>query len=186
MELTVATIGRAHGLRGEVALDLRTDIPEQRLAVGTVLQTDPRPAGPLTVARTRLQNGRWLVTFAEVGDRTAAEALRGVGLQVEAEASEEEDAWYPYELTGLRVERPDGTVVGEVVGLEHLPAQDVLVVRETGGERTLVPFVREIVPVVDVPGGRVVVDAPHGLLAADGPLEDDEADGPGAGTGDGD
>ncbi|MDT0167003.1 ribosome maturation factor RimM [Actinotalea sp. AC32] len=174
MQLTVATIGRAHGLRGEVALDLRTDVPDERFALGAVLRTVPAAAGPLTVARTRDQNGRLLVTFAEVSDRTTAESLRGVELVVEAEASDEEDAWYPHELVGLRAERTDGEVVGEVVGLEHLPAQDALVVREPDGTRTLVPFVRAIVPVVDVPGGRVVLDAPRGLLASD-PVDDEDA-----------
>lgn len=175
MELTVATVGRAHGLRGEVAVDVRTDTPAERFAVGTVLRTVPATAGPLTVTRARDQQGRWYLTFAEASDRTAAELLRGVELVVEVDASDEEDAWYPYELAGLRVELGDGTVVGEVVGLEHLPAQDALVVRETGGERTLVPFVRAIVPVVDVPGGRVVLDPPRGLLASDPVDEDDDA-----------
>ena len=167
MQLTVATGGRAHGLKGEVALDLRTDVPEDRLAPGAVLTTLPAAAGPLTVVRARVQSGRWLVTFREVADRTGAEALRGVQLVVEAPASDEDDAWYPHELVGLRAELADGTGVGEVVGLEHLPAQDVLVVREPDGARTLVPFVRAIVPVVDVAGGRVVLDPPAGLLAAD-------------------
>ena len=172
MQLTVARIGRAHGLRGEVALDLRTDDPETRLAVGEVLATEPASSGPLTVSRARVHQGRWLVTFAEVADRTAAEALRGIELVVDADVSDEEDAWYPHELEGLRAELEDGTVVGEVVALEHLPAQDALVVRETGladgGEaRTLVPFVREIVPVVDVAAGRVVLTPPGGLLARD-------------------
>lgn len=183
MQLTVATIGRAHGLRGEVALDLRTDVPEERFAVGAVLQTVPAAAGPLTVTRTRALNGRWYVAFEGVDGRTAAESLRGVELVVEAEASDEEDAWYPHELVGLRAERPGGEVVGEVVGLEHLPAQDALVVREPDGTRTLVPFVRAIVPVVDVPGGRVVVDPPQGLLASD-PLDEAEDEGPQGGPAD--
>lgn len=182
MQLTVGTVGRAHGLRGEVAVDVRTDTPAERFAVGTVLVTQPASAGPLTVTRTREQNGRWYLTFAEASDRTAAEGLRGVELVVDVEASDEEDAWYPYELVGLRAEREDGTVVGEVVGLEHLPAQDALVVREPGGDRTLVPFVRAIVPVVDVAGGRVVLDPPRGLLASD-PVDDDAE--PGAGPGGG-
>ncbi|MBX9245364.1 ribosome maturation factor RimM [Actinotalea ferrariae] len=177
MQLTVGTVGRAHGLRGEVAVDVRTDTPAERFAVGTVLVTQPASAGPLTVTRTREQNGRWYLTFAEASDRTAAEGLRGVELVVDVEASDEEDAWYPYELVGLRAEREDGTVVGEVVGLEHLPAQDALVVREPGGQRTLVPFVRAIVPVVDVPGGRVVLDPPRGLLASD-PVDDEPTDEP--------
>lgn len=167
MQLTVARIGRAHGLRGEVALDLRTDSAPDRLAVGASLRTEPAGAGPLTVVGTRVQQGRWYVTFAGVADRTAAEALRGVELVVEAPASDEDDAWYPHELAGLRAEHVDGRVVGEVVGLEHGPAHDLLVVREPDGARTLVPFVRAIVPVVDVAGGRVVLDPPGGLLAAD-------------------
>lgn len=171
MLLTVARIGRAHGLRGEVALDLRTDEPEARLAVGSVLPTEPADRGPLTVVRTREQQGRWFVAFAEVPDRSAAEALRGVELVVEvaddAGSDDEEDAWYPHELAGLRAEHVDGRVLGEILGLEHHPAHDVLVLREPDGARTLVPFVRAIVPVVDVPGGRVVLDPPGGLLAAD-------------------
>ncbi|WP_199423841.1 ribosome maturation factor RimM [Actinotalea solisilvae] len=173
MQLTVATVGRAHGLRGEVGVDVRTDAPRDRFAVGTVLTTVPASAGPLTVTRTREQNGRWYLTFAEASDRTAAEGLRGVELVVDVTASDEDDAWYPYELQGLRAELADGTVVGEVVGLEHLPAQDALVLREPDGARTLVPFVRAIVPVVDVAGGRVVLDPPRGLLASD-PVDEDE------------
>ncbi|MFE9234973.1 ribosome maturation factor RimM [Cellulosimicrobium funkei] len=167
MELTVARVGKAHGLRGEVALDLRTDDPEERLAVGESLETRPADAGPLTVATVRVHQGRWLVGFEGVRDRTGAEALRGVELVVEAEASDEEDAWYPHELAGLRAEGTDGRVLGRVEGLEHLPAHDVLVLREPDGARTLVPFVRQIVPVVDVAGGRVVLDPPGGLLASD-------------------
>lgn len=167
MELTVARVGKAHGLRGEVALDLRTDDPEDRLAVGERLETRPADAGPLTVATVRVHQGRWLVGFEGVRDRTGAEALRGVELVVEAEASDEEDAWYPHELAGLRAEGTDGRVLGRVEGLEHLPAHDVLVLREPDGARTLVPFVRQIVPVVDVAGGRVVLDPPGGLLASD-------------------
>jgi 16S rRNA processing protein RimM len=167
MDLVVARIGRAHGLRGELGLDVRTDVPHERFAVGAVLTTDPADAGPMTVTGARTHQGKWIVGFAEVADRSAAEALRGVALVVEEDVSDEEDAWYPHELAGLRAELADGTVVGEVVGLEHLPAQDALVVRETGGERTLVPFVREIVPEVDVAGGRVVLTPPGGLLARD-------------------
>ncbi|MBL0886458.1 ribosome maturation factor RimM [Myceligenerans indicum] len=190
MELTVARIGRAHGLKGDVALDLRTDDPGERLGVGQVLRTVPADAGPLTVTRARVQQDRWVVAFAEVADRTAAERLRGVELVVEADNSEEEDAWYPHELRGLRAELANGTVVGEVIGLDHLPAHDVLVVSEplqAGKVRTLVPFVKAIVPVVDIDAGRVVLDPPGGLLARDAvdaevDVEvDAEVDEPGAG-----
>jgi len=168
MQLTVARIGRAHGLRGEVALDLRTDSPETRLAVGQVLATEPSTAGPLTVAGNRSQHGRWFATFAEARDRSAAEALQGVELVVDPDEDDEDDAWYPHELTGLRAEHVDGRPIGTIAGLEHLPAHDVLVLVEDGsGARTLVPFVRAIVPVVDVASGRVVLDPPGGLLASD-------------------
>lgn len=183
MQLTVARIGRAHGLKGEVALDVRTDAPDERLAPGTVLATDPLSAGPLTVARTRVQQGRWFAFFDEVADRTAAEALSGVELVVEAEAGgdeDDEDAWYPHELAGLRAEDAHGRVLGEILGLEPAPAHDLLVLREPDGTRTLVPFVRAIVPVVDVAGGRVVLDPPGGLLASDSEhlvVSDDETRG---------
>ena len=170
MLLTVARIGRPHGLRGEVAVDLRTDAPAERLAPGAVLATEPASAGPLRVVRTRAQQERWFVTFDGVDDRSAAEALNGVELVVDVAVTSEaddEDAWYPHELVGLRVEGTDGRLLGEVVGLDPGPAHDVLVVRELGGQRTLVPFVRAIVPVVDVRAGRVVLEPPGGLLASD-------------------
>ncbi len=173
MDLTVARVGRAHGLKGEVSVELRTDIPEQRLADGAVLATDPASAGPLTVASTRVDSGRWYVRFEEASDRTAAEGLRGVLLTVEEDASDEEDAWYPHELEGLVAERPDGTRVGVVAGVEHLPAQDLLLVREGGGTTARIPFVSALVPVVDVAGGRVVVDPPYGLLAGEEALNAD-------------
>ncbi|HEY0118651.1 MAG TPA: ribosome maturation factor RimM [Cellulomonas sp.] len=184
MLLTVARIGRPHGLRGEVALDVRTDAPDERLAPGSVLTTEPASAGPLTILRARVQQERWFVTFDGVDDRSAAEALNGVELVVDSDgvsAEDDEDAWYPHELVGLRAEGTDGRVLGEILGLEHAPAHDVLVLREPDGARTLVPFVRAIVPVVDVPGGRVVLDPPGGLLASDAAnlvVADDRSDAP--------
>src|SRR5450759_4727672 len=179
VQLTVARIGRAHGMRGEVAVDLRSDTPDERFAPGTVLRTVPPSAGPLTVERSRGQNGRWFLLFEGVLDRTAAEALRGLELVVDSDAAAadaaadaaEEDAWYPHQLAGLRVEHVDGRTVGTVLDIEHLPAHDMLVIREPSGTRTLVPFVRAIVPVVDVFGGRVVLDPPGGRLADDGEPE---------------
>lgn len=169
MLLTVARVGRPHGLRGEVALDVRSDAPGDRLVVGKVLHTDPASAGPLTIARVREQQGRWFVTFAEAADRSAVEALRGVNLVVDVEETQDadEDAWYEHQLVGLRAEHVDGRLLGEVVGLQSAPAHDLLVLREPDGARTLVPFVRAIVPLVDVPGGRVLLDPPGGLLASD-------------------
>lgn len=164
--MTVARVGRAHGVAGEVRLDVRTEVPEERLVPGAVLRTEPASAGPLTLTRLRRDRGSWIARFAEVADRAAAEALRGVVLVGPPRAGED-DAWYAHELAGLAAVLADGTPLGRVEGLEHLPGQDLLVLRERTGERTLVPFVRAIVPVVDVAGGRVVLDPPGGLLAQD-------------------
>lgn len=167
MELVVARIGRAHGLRGEVVLDVRTDAPERRLAQGATLRTSPAEKGPLRVASVREHSGQLLVRFAQVPDRTAAEALRGVELVVEVDESDEDGAWYPHEIAGLEARRPDGTVLGTITGIEHLPAQDALVLEETNGARTLVPFVEAIVPEVHPSEGFLVIDPPGGLLASD-------------------
>ncbi len=75
---------RPHGIRGEVAVEVRTDDPGQRFAAGSVLDTDPPDAGPLTVVSTRWHSGRLLVTFDGIADRTGAEPLRGVWLTVDS------------------------------------------------------------------------------------------------------
>lgn len=167
MELTIARIGKAHGLRGEVGIELRTDIPSERLIEGATLATKPADRGPLTIARTRVASGRWYILFEQVKDRTYAEALRGIDLVVEEESSDEEDAWYEHELVGLQVELQDGTIVGKVLGLEHFPAQDALVIKEKNGTRTLIPFMERFVPTVDIKGARVIITPPGGLLSTD-------------------
>ena len=164
MRLLVARIGMAHGLKGEVALDLRSDTPETRLIPGATFQTEGGGVGQLTVAKVRELNGRWFVTFAEIGDRTTAEDARGTELVIDAEASDEEGAWFVHELVGLKAVRPDGTEVGEVVDLLDMPAHDVLVVREPSGHRAMIPFIEAFVPEVDVAVGRVIVTPPFGLL----------------------
>ncbi len=169
MDVTVARIGRAHGLKGEVSVELRTDLPEQRLVAGAEFITDPESAGPLTIAGTRVQAGRWYVRFAEITDRNAAEAARGVSLVMDSDEDMEDDAWFVHELVGLTAVRPDGTEVGKVVDLQSMPAQDLLVVKQPGGFRALIPFVEAFVPEVDLEGGRVVLDPPHGLLAGEEP-----------------
>lgn len=154
--LTVARISKAQGLRGEVALEVRTDIPEERLAVGAVLDTEPAGRGPLTIAQPRVE--REVVRAARRcrrPDRRRGPAWR-VELVVDADESDEEDARYVHELAYLRAELEDGDCRRHRQGPEHLPAHDVLVVEEVDGARTLVPFVTAIVPTVDVPGGRVV------------------------------
>jgi len=171
VELTVAIITRPHGLKGDVALDLRTDIPSERLVPGAQMHTSDGRV--LTVRRGWQHSGRWLVAFEEIPDRTSAEDLRGVELLIDAPESDEEDAWYAHELAGLKVQLDSGEEIGEVVGLEHLPAQDALIVKEPSGARTLIPLVTELVPEVNISAGYVVIDPPGGLLA-DLPDAEDE------------
>ena len=161
----LATIGAPRGLRGEVRLNLHTDNPSGRLAAGTEVATDP-DIGTLTIAGLICREEKWFARFEGRPDRTAVEPL--VGTVLLAEGSDEADAWYPAQLKGLRAQRPSGEAIGVVIGLEHYPAHDVLVIKETAGPRTLVPLVKAIVPIVDVESGLLVIDAPPGLLAADG------------------
>lgn len=164
MKVTVARIGRANGLKGDVALDVRTDVPSQRLVVGAVFETQPPDAGPLTLARVRQHSGKWIAGFAEIADRDAAGNASGIELVIDADEDDEDDAWYVHDLVGLSVVRPDGTLVGEVADLLTMPAHDLLVVLQPSGFRAMIPFVEQFVPEVDVEAGRVVVTPPYGLL----------------------
>lgn len=180
MLLTVAVIGPAHALKGEVRLDVRTDDPEGRLEPGTVLPTEPASAGPLTISRLRFDGQRWYATFDEARDRTAAEALRGVRLLVDTDEEEADDeGWYAHELIGLTAVRlgtaelDGGTqVLGVVVDLEPGVAQDRLVVRTPRGEQVAVPFVEALVPTLDLEAGTVTLDPPGGLFPGLGEAED--------------
>ena len=167
----VGRIGKPQGIRGEVTVEVRTDDPEARFATGTVLLTDPVERGPLTVEAARDQNGRLMVAFEGFGDRNAAETLRGTLLLVDAATlptPDDPDVFLDHHLLGLVAELPDGARLGHITEVLHLPHGDVLVVRREGvgvtAAEVLVPFVAAMVPVVDVPGGRIVVDPPAGLL----------------------
>jgi 16S rRNA processing protein RimM len=173
IEVVVGRIGKPHGIRGEVTLDVRTDEPERRFAPGTTLRAqapagaDRRPA-TLTVARARWHQSTLLVTFEELADRNAAEAARGTVLHAtisQDETPEDPDEYYDHQLVGLAAHDLDGTLLGEVTGIQHGSAQDLLAIRTTDGRDTLVPFVAALVPEVDVAGGRVVVADRPGLVA---------------------
>ncbi|NYI08403.1 ribosome maturation factor RimM [Allostreptomyces psammosilenae] len=180
MQLVVGRIGRAHGIRGEVTVEVRTDEPEHRLAPGAVLLTDPPSAGPLTVATGRVHSGRLLLRFEGVADRTAAEALRNTLLIAEVdpeETPEDPEEFYDHQLIGLDAVTVDGSAVGEVEQVIHLPYQDLLQVRRPDGREVLVPFVAELVPEVDLAGSRVVLDPPPGLID---PLPEEDSETAGA------
>jgi 16S rRNA processing protein RimM len=169
-ELVVARVGRPQGLRGEVSVEVRTDDPAGRFVVGATFRTNPESAGPLTLSSVRDQSGRLILGFEGCTDRTAAEGVRGVLLVVDSEESTPsgDEEWYDHQLIGLRARTPGGRDLGVVRRLEHLPAQDLLVIRPTtpapdGGD-VLVPFVRALVPEVDVDAGHLVIDPPGGLF----------------------
>ncbi|KOX18225.1 ribosome maturation factor RimM [Nocardiopsis sp. NRRL B-16309] len=166
MRLVVGRIGRAHGIRGDVAVDVRTDDPEARFAVGAALDTDPPAVGPLRITATRRHSGRLLVRFEGIGDRDAAEALRGTALLVDSAdiaPLDDPDEFHDHELIGLAVRTTSGAAVGTVDDVLH-HAQDLLVVTTPEGDEVLVPFVAALVPEVDTEQGVVVIDPPPGLL----------------------
>ncbi len=163
--LVVGRIGKAHGVRGEVSVEVRTDDPERRFATGSVLRTEP-DRGPLTVESARPHHGRLLVRFDAVPDRTAAEALRGTLLVVDVASAGDagEGEWWDHDLVGLAALLRDGTKLGEVTEVIHVAGSSLLAVRTPDGREVLVPFVAEIVPEVLLEAGHVVVEPPPGLL----------------------
>jgi 16S rRNA processing protein RimM len=187
VDTVVARIGKPHGLRGEVTVQLHTDNPQGRLVPGARfgcegLSGPPGAIAPteLTIETVRVHNGVWLLAFEGYADRTAAEALRGGRLVLAAQdrgadggpddggagadGGEDEDGWYESELLGLAVYDVAGERVGEVTGLDVGIGQDRLAVRLTDGRSGLVPLVEALVPVLDPAAGRVVIDAPDGLF----------------------
>lgn len=179
IEVVVGRIGKPHGVRGEVTLDVRTDEPERRFAPGSVLRAEaPRgsasPLTALTVARARWHQTTLLVTFEELADRNAAEAARGILLHATIpadETPEDPDEFYDHQLVGLAAYDLEGAQLGEVAALVHGGAQDLLVIRTPERREALVPFVKALVPEVDLAAGRVVVADRPGLVT---PLPEDE------------
>ncbi len=151
--LEVGRIVKPHGIRGEVAVEAVTNVPERRFVAGAVLSTEQ---GPLEVVAARPHQGRWLVTFAGVEDRNGAESLRGLVLS--GEPFEEEGALWVHELVGSEVVDLEGRSYGTVEVVEANPAADLLVL--AGEPERLVPLTF----VVTHEPGRVVIDPPAGLL----------------------
>jgi len=193
-QLRVGRLVKAHGLKGALKIELYTDDPEGRFVPGAtftlqVPEASPWHGKPLTVREFRFMNSHPVAFFEGVDDRDAAEALVRAILWIDEDAAAtpaEDDAWYDHQLVGLDVVR-DGVTVGRVIRVEHMPSQDLLIVRSAADTDTeiLVPFVKAIVPEVDIAAGRVVVTPPPGLfeeLAS----EDSDADETGVGEADAD
>jgi 16S rRNA processing protein RimM len=188
MRLIVGRIGRPHGIRGESVIGVRTDEPDLRFAVGAVLDVartlpDDRRGesgesgesgagsagdGQLTVASVRWHSGQLLVGFAGISDRTVAGELTGSWLSIDSSQlpdPSDPDEFRDHELIGLSVRTAAGDLVGAVTDVLHY-GQDLLVVRPAEGKgEHLVPFVKAIVPEVDIRAGVIVIDPPPGLLA---------------------
>ena len=166
MLVVIGRIGRAHGIRGELNVEIRTDEPERRFAPGSAVICGGRS---LTVESSRQHSGRLLVAFQGVTDRTAAEQLHGSILEAEVDEAERPDdpeEFYDHQLVGLQARGPDGAVVGTVTSVVHLPHQDTLVV-DADGREVLVPFVSALVPTVDLAEGFVRLADVPGLLDPD-------------------
>jgi len=176
----VGRLTKAHGLKGALKLELFTDDPGRRFVPGAVFTLQVPTSSPwhgktLELVELRMYNQHPVGFFKGVSDREAAETLVKAILWIDQdddEQSSEEDAWYDHQLVGLSVVR-DGTEVGTIARLEHLPAQDLLIVKTASGE-VMVPFVKAIVPSVDVKAGIVTVTPPVGLFE-ELPADDDDA-----------
>ncbi|WP_370566222.1 ribosome maturation factor RimM [Cryobacterium sp. BB736] len=170
--LRVGRLTKAHGLKGAIKIELYTDEPEKRFVPGArfwlqVPESSPWHGKSIELTELRYYNTQPVAFFEGIGDRTAAESLIKAILLVDhdpAELPEEDDAWYDHQLVGLGVVR-EGETVGTVARLEHLPAQDLLVV-QTGSGEVMVPFVKAIVPSVDLAAGILTVTPPAGLFEA--------------------
>ncbi|QGU04921.1 Ribosome maturation factor RimM [Corynebacterium comes] len=180
----IGRVIKSHGIRGEVVVDATTDEPELRFAVGEVL--DGRQGNrrkELTVGTVRGHQGRLLIKFEEIPDRTAADSLRGMRfMAAPLESDDEDDAFYDHELIGLRVLNvgavpaeeanarayegalPEPEDIGEVTSVIRGPAHRLLEIRLDGGREVTVPFVHAIVPIVDLDNEAIVITPPEGLL----------------------
>ncbi len=190
MKLQVARIGKPHGIRGEVTVQVLTDAPGDRFVPGTEFIVEPATAGPLTVLSARWNKDILLLAFEEIETRNEAETVRGAKLFIETEEIDDDDdeGWYEHELEGLDV-RVGEAVVGKVTGLRTLPVQDLLVVTTPDGTEILIPFVEQIVPEVNVAEKFILVTPPPGLFevntedAGDDGSDTDAAPDASAGTG---
>jgi 16S rRNA processing protein RimM len=161
MKLNVGRIGKAHGILGEATIEVRTDEAEDRFAIGAVLETENH--GNLTVVSARVHNGILLLGFDGIDSRNAIEALRNELLYSEVDIDApgiDEDDYHVLQLIGCKAYLVDGDEFGEIAEVLNLPGQDVLVIKNKDGE-TLIPFVRQLVPVVDISAKRLTVIPPE-------------------------
>jgi 16S rRNA processing protein RimM len=169
-KLRVGRLVKAHGLKGAIKLELYTDSPDQRFKSGQVLElqvpeTSEWFGKTVKVSELRFYNQSPVLFLEGIENRSQAETLIKAILLIEIELDklpEEPEAWYDHQLLGLEA-LVENTVVGKVIRVDHLPAQDLLAIETTTGE-VLVPFVKQIVPTVDISKGQIILDPPAGLF----------------------
>ena len=160
MLLVVGRIGRAHGVRGEVTVEVRTDSPDERFKIGQILKTDPESNGPLIIESIRNNSGTLLLSFKNFNDRNAVEKLRNTLILAEVDPSQSntsENDFHISQIVGAKVVDRNGKTLGLVKDVLSLPAQDTLVVDSDGAE-VLVPFVKSYVPVVSIERVEITVE----------------------------
>lgn len=161
MRLLVGRIGRAHGILGEATIEVRTDEPENRFAIGAKVQTDA--LGELRITSHRNHNGVLLLGFENVNDRNGVEKLRDTlmysDVDIDAPGADDDD-YHVLQLIGCTAFLESGEKFGEVSDVINLPGQDLLAIASASGE-VLIPFVRQLVPVVDIENRRMTVIPPQ-------------------------
>ena len=160
MRLLVGRIGRAHGILGEATIEVRTDEPDRRFAIGATVQTDTH--GELTITSGRVHNGILLLGFNGITDRNGIEKLRNTMLYADVDINEEnddEDEYHVMQLIGCQAVLESGEAFGEVTDVINLPGQDLLAIKTAQGEQ-LIPFVHQLVPTIDIANKKVVVIPP--------------------------
>ncbi len=169
-KLRVGRFVKAHGLKGALKLELYTDSPDQRFRAGQELElqvpeTSEWFGKTVKVAELRFYNQSPVLFLEGIQDRSQAETLVKAILLIETDLEqlpEDPEAWYDHQLVGLTA-LVGKEVVGKVIRVDHLPAQDLLAIETSNGE-VLVPFVKQIVPSVDIQKGQVVLTPPAGLF----------------------
>jgi 16S rRNA processing protein RimM len=166
MDVVVGRLGRPHGVHGEISVEVRTDDPENRFAIGakiTVKENNKK----LTVASTRWHLSRLLIKFEEIQDRTQVDAVRGKLLVVEVDPNEAtlgNNEFYEFQLIDLEVFNTNNEKLGVVKEVLPGSAQALIVVKTLDNKEVMVPFVNQLVPEVDIKNKRVVMNPPSGLF----------------------
>lgn len=171
MDLVVGRVAKAHGVTGEVVVEVRTDDPDSRFAPANTLRAKgPRERGEgreYVVETVREHGNRLLVRFAGIADRDSADALRGSLLVIDSNdlpPIDDPDEYYDHQLEGLRVRTTSGQEIGTVAEVLHTAAGELLAVKRDDADELLVPFVSAIVTSVSLDHHTVEIDPPDGLL----------------------